>query len=134
MSTCAYQEAEIFPAGVSAADQSRAADTPEQQLCCQCAILVKNQMVVDTANERSGRQLSFAVSRLSSRAKHVAVLVVPKTEADENRSRESTHYSLLTTHYSPLTTHYSPLTTRYSLLATHYSLLTTHCSLLTTDD
>ena len=50
-------------------------------------------MVVDTANESSTPQLSFAVSTtiwLLSTVTHVMVKVVLKTEAAENRSCHST--------------------------------------------
>ena len=83
----AYQEAEILHLEIIATRQIRASVLATHEfpcLSCRRLALLNNQMVVDTANRRSGRHLSFAVSMtiwLYSRAEHVVVKVLTKTKA-----------------------------------------------------
>ena len=61
----AYQEAGILHLEIFATRQIRASVLATHEfpcLSCRRLALVNNQMVVDTANERPGRHLSFAVS------------------------------------------------------------------------
>ena len=65
ISMSAYQEAEILHLEIFATRQIRASVLATHEfpcLSCRRLALVNNQMVVDTANGRSGRHLSFAVS------------------------------------------------------------------------